>query len=122
VNHAIDIFERRYPYHQALFAFDNAPSHQKRAPDSLSARHMPKESRHWEPYPGIRMRDTVLTDGTTQELYFPAGHPKAGQFKGMKQLLVEHGIWPGKAPRTGKELLSQCKNFICPEGITNCCT
>ena len=43
VEHAIDIFEGKTNGNaQGLFLFDNAPSHQKRAPDALSARKMPK--------------------------------------------------------------------------------
>jgi hypothetical protein len=38
VDHAIDIFEGRTRGEaQGLFIFDNAPSHQKRAPDALLA-------------------------------------------------------------------------------------
>ena len=41
--HAIDIFEGKTNGNaQGLFLFDNAPSHQKQAPDALSARKMPK--------------------------------------------------------------------------------
>ena len=43
VDLAIDIFEgKTNGYAQGLFLFDNAPSHQKQAPDALSARKMPK--------------------------------------------------------------------------------
>lgn len=43
VDKAIDIFEGLTKcYAQGLFLFDNAPSHQKRAPDAISARHMVK--------------------------------------------------------------------------------
>jgi hypothetical protein len=43
VDHAIDIFEGLTKgYAQGLFLFDNAPSHQKRAPDAISARYMVK--------------------------------------------------------------------------------
>jgi hypothetical protein len=43
VDYAIDIFESKTNgYAQGLFLFDNAPSHQKRAPNALSARKMPK--------------------------------------------------------------------------------
>jgi hypothetical protein len=43
VDHAIDIFEGLVGEKaQGLFLFDNAPSHQKRAADALSARKMPK--------------------------------------------------------------------------------
>lgn len=43
VNNAIDIFEKKTNGSaQGLFMFDNAPSHQKRAPDAVSARKMVK--------------------------------------------------------------------------------
>ena len=43
VDRAIDIFDGLTKgYAQALFLFDNAPSHQKRAPDAISARKMIK--------------------------------------------------------------------------------
>jgi hypothetical protein len=43
VDHAIDIFEGKTNGNsQGLFLFDNAPSHQKRAADALSAKKMPK--------------------------------------------------------------------------------
>jgi hypothetical protein len=43
VDFAIDIFEGKTKgYAQGLFLFDNAPSHQKQAPNALSARKMPK--------------------------------------------------------------------------------
>jgi hypothetical protein len=43
VDNAIDIFEgRTNGLATGLFLFDNAPSHQKRADDALSARKMPK--------------------------------------------------------------------------------
>ena len=43
VNNAIDIFEGLTKgWAQGLFLFDNAPSHQKCAPDAISARHMVK--------------------------------------------------------------------------------
>jgi hypothetical protein len=43
VDRAIDVFEGLTKgYAQGLFLFDNAPSHQKRAPDAISARKMVK--------------------------------------------------------------------------------
>jgi hypothetical protein len=122
VSNAIDIFEERHPYHQALFAFDNAPSHQARSSTALSARKMPCNPKFWEPSPSVKMRNAVFADGSPQELYFPPGHPKAGQFKGMREILIERGLWPGKDPVTGKELAAECKGFRCPDGVTNCCT
>lgn len=45
VDNAVDIFEGLTKGNaQGLFLFDNAPSHQKRAPDAISARHMPKSA------------------------------------------------------------------------------
>ena len=38
VNKAIDIFNSKYPDKQALFIFDNAPSHCKRSDDSLNVK------------------------------------------------------------------------------------
>jgi hypothetical protein len=43
VENAIDIFKAKSNgFATGLFLFNNAPSHQKRAPDALSARKMPK--------------------------------------------------------------------------------
>jgi hypothetical protein len=42
VDKAIDVFEGRAPFAIGLFLFDNAPSHQKRAPGALSARKLLK--------------------------------------------------------------------------------
>ena len=43
VENAIDIFEAKTNnFATGLFMFNNAPSHQKRAPDALTARKMPK--------------------------------------------------------------------------------
>ncbi|KAH8978232.1 hypothetical protein EDB92DRAFT_1769283, partial [Lactarius akahatsu] len=45
VEGAIDIFEgKTRGYVQGLFLFDNAPSHQKQAPNALSARNMAKSN------------------------------------------------------------------------------
>ena len=38
-----------------------------------------------------------------------------GWFKGMEQIIQEHGLWP----ETG--LSAECSVFKCPEGQTNCC-
>ena len=38
VNKAIDIFNSKYPGKQALFIFDNAPSHRKRSDESLNVK------------------------------------------------------------------------------------
>ncbi|KIK72884.1 hypothetical protein PAXRUDRAFT_21478 [Paxillus rubicundulus Ve08.2h10] len=38
------------------------------------------------------MSDGCLPDGTPQSLYFPDGHQHTGKFKGMAQILKEHGF------------------------------
>ncbi|KAI0244901.1 hypothetical protein BJV78DRAFT_1085196, partial [Lactifluus subvellereus] len=94
VETAIDIFEARTNRHvTGLFMFDNAPSHQKRALDALSARKMPKgPSATWRSHkngPKMRPGTNPLTGGT-QDLYWPEDHPgMPGWFKGMEQILRE---------------------------------
>jgi len=63
VDHAIDIFEgKTNGFATGLFIFDNAPSHQKRALDALSARKMTKNPhKTWQHHKdGLRMRSTVF--------------------------------------------------------------
>ena len=45
----IDVFKRKTnAFATGLFMFDNAPSHQKQAPNALSAQNMPKwPNKHW---------------------------------------------------------------------------
>lgn len=125
---AIDIFETHFPPGcgtVALFTFDNATTHQARAPDALSARKTPKFPKKWTPAPGVRMRDGRLPNGSPQSLYYPDDHrdpKKAGCFKGMKAILQERGLWPASGP-SGKELRAECHNFQCadPENAINCC-
>ena len=119
VDSAIDIFESKTNgMATGLFIFDNAPSHQKRAGDALSARKMPKNPKlGWTHHPkGPRMRQTVLADGSPQDLYFPDSHPTMpGWFKGMVIIIQERGLWPeGGLP-------AQCDKFKCKEGVVNCC-
>ncbi|THU75878.1 hypothetical protein K435DRAFT_706193 [Dendrothele bispora CBS 962.96] len=120
VDHAIDIFEdQTNGFAQGLFLFDNAPTHQKRAPDALSARKMPKgPSEKWTHYKdGPRMRPGTLPSGQLQDLYFPDDHPTMpGWFKGMQVILEERGLYP----ETGR-LNAQCEGFKCPPERTDCC-
>jgi hypothetical protein len=67
---------------------------------------------------GPNMRTTTLPDGSVQDLYFPANHETfPGWFKGMEQIVRERGLWPVGA----RNILAQCKDFKCKEGVTNCC-
>lgn len=124
VDRAIDIFEDRFAALGCIgaFGFDNAPSHQKRAPDALSARYMPKNPHPtWKGKAGIcRMRDGTLPDGSAQPLYFDDTHPTyPGHFKGMKQILKERGLWPYTT--RSSEPNAECQGFKCAEGASACC-
>jgi hypothetical protein len=134
---AIDIFESKTKgTATGLFMFDNAPSHQKRADNALSARYLPKRPNEgWTRVKdGPRMRDGWYeakdTDGTTsrvvQSLYFPETHPvHPGWFKGMEQIIRERGLWPQAYDARGRlvdgKLNAQCEGFKCQPGRTDCC-
>jgi hypothetical protein len=119
VDLAIDIFESKTNgTATGLFLFDNAPSHQKRSPDALSARKMVKgPSLNWTRQKGgPHMRPGTFADGTPQYLYFPEDHPEyPGWFKGMEVIIRERSLWP----ETG--LHAECKGFKCEPGATACC-
>ena len=135
VNHTIDIFEGLTKGNaQGLFLFDNAPSHQKRGSDALSARKMCKSELSfdnsfvfyqsfaepkggWTHHPdGPRMRNGTLPTGESQPFYFPLDHPTMpGWFKGMEVINCEWGLWPAGG------LPAQCPGFHCPPGRTDCC-
>ena len=121
VDKAIDIFEgRTNGFAQGLFIFDNAPGHQKRLVDGLSARKMPKFPHEtWTHHKdGPKMRPTTLPDGQIQDFYFPDDHPDyPGYFKGMQVIIEERGLWP----QDGQTLLAQCEGFKCEPGHTDCC-
>jgi len=75
---SMDIFkEKTHGFKKALFLFDNATTHQKRAPNAPSARKMLKGPKlGWTPRPGgLKMLDTILPDGSIQSFYFPDDHP-----------------------------------------------
>ena len=80
VERAIDIFESRHPDAQALFLFDNAPSHKKCAEDVLNAEKV-------NVCPGgkeLLLRD--IFDGKVQKIVMDDG-----RVKGMKIVLDEKG-------------------------------
>ncbi|KAJ3990684.1 hypothetical protein F5050DRAFT_1819175 [Lentinula boryana] len=65
---------------------------------------------------GLRMRPGVLPNGGIQSVYFPDDHPEyPGWFKGMQQILKEHGLYPEKG------LNAQCEGFKCESGKSDCC-
>jgi hypothetical protein len=135
---AMDILTEYYPAYEHVFVYDNAMTHLKRADGALSACKMPKNTSshktNWlvevtahdsngKPiYKScvklskvkVQMEDATF-NGMKQPLYFPAGHPKAGLFKGMKTILEERGF------TDASKLKAQCKDFKCVDLRANCC-
>lgn len=116
VEAAVDIFEERFPGMKAVFAFDNATTHQKRADDALSARHMPKNP-GWSGQRAVKnMRPGTLPNGQPQHLYFPANHKDhPGKFKGMAEIIRERKI------TVDSKLRAECKGFKCADESASCC-
>ena len=83
VDKTIKIFEEIYPEAQALFLFDNAPSHKKIADNVPNADKMNVGPGGKQPV----MRDTVWGEGNVQKLVLDDGTPK-----GLKLVLEERGI------------------------------
>lgn len=71
VERSVDIFERVHPQAQALFLFDNAPSHRKLAEDTPNADKMNVGRGGKQP----KMRDTQWAGGI-QKLVDETGIPK----------------------------------------------
>ena len=120
VDKVIDIFEERTKgFAKGLFMFDNAPSHQRRAPDAISARKMPKgpHATWTHKKDGPKMRSTTWgPDNIPQDLYYPDNHPTMpGWFKGMEEIIKERNLWPACG------LNAQCNGFKCEPGKTDCC-
>ena len=135
----MDLCEKYWPDEEHILIYDNATTHRKRPDHALSARKMPKttpkEGCNWgvqvvekgpdgKPIPGpdgkpkkkiIRMGPGYFESGQPQDLYFPAGHPRAGVFKGMAIILAERGYtW-------AHDLRAECKKFKCPPDVRFCC-
>ena len=79
VKKAIDIFEKKYPWAQALLIFDNAPSHEKKPDDSLNPEKMNISDGGRQP----RMRDTQW-NGNVQKITLDDGTQKG--------VLTERGV------------------------------
>lgn len=62
----------------------------------------------------VPMVPAHLKNGNPQPLYFPTGHPQAGWFKWMEQILQERGY-------NTKGLYVECKGFKCEAGQIDCC-
>ncbi|KAG2358253.1 hypothetical protein BDR07DRAFT_1295496 [Suillus spraguei] len=128
----MDILQKDYPDGNHVLVFDNAMMHSKHTDDALTAQKMPKNpSQMFGPTASAKdangkfvlspdgkqvkekicMADTKLLNGDLQPLYFADGHPKAGWFKGMAQILVECRYI--NAPH----LRMECKDFKCPPDL-----
>ncbi|KAI6117748.1 hypothetical protein EV401DRAFT_2057686 [Pisolithus croceorrhizus] len=133
VETAMTILEKDFPHEDHVFIFDNARTHLKHAGDALCAHNMPHGCIDWgitvpkRDSDGTYLHDANgklatekihITDGfhngISQAFYWPDGHPNAGLFKGMAQILTKHGY-------DVKGLKAQCRNFKCPPNSTNCC-
>ena len=106
---------------ETLFLFDNAMTHQKRAPDLPSAHKMLKGPKlSWTPCPGGPKCETWCCQKSIQYFYFPGDNPsKPGWFKGMKVVLEKQGLW--QLQENGRQLNEECMDFKCPKGLTTCC-
>jgi hypothetical protein len=133
----IDILEKHFPDDDHIIIFDNASTHRKHTDDTPAACNMPKNpSQTWGTIVTIKdthgnvmrspdgktlkkkvpMADTKFADGSPQSFYFPEGHNKAGWFKGMAQVLREHGF----AEEAGWR--AECPGFKCPvDKVPQCC-
>ena len=108
VEQTITIFEEIHPHAQALFLFDNAPSHKKMSEDSLNIERMNFNPGGMQPI----MRDTVW-NGQIQRMVLPDGTPK-----GMKKVLEERGVdtMGMKAPQL-REKLKTYEDFQNPKTL-----
>ncbi len=100
--------------YKALILVDNSQGHSAYAADALLTSCM-------NMHPGGKqacLRDGwYIQDGirTSQKMIFPSDHPDyPDQAKGIKQVLLECGLWPNKG------LVMQCKS-TCKVGVTDCC-
>jgi hypothetical protein len=137
LNHAtaaMDILEKHYPDEDHVFVFDNATTHLKHKEDALSATKMPKNVKEWGITANkldedcnpvyrsdsrilkmqVHMDNSKFANGEPQHLYFPAGHPCAGEFKGMAEILIQRGFTHAHS------LNMQCEKFKCKYDATNC--
>ncbi len=76
------MFEKKYPYCQGLFIFDNALSHKKKADDALNVDRMNVRDGGKQPF----MHDTIY-NGTVQQMTTAEGLQK-----GLKTVLQERGV------------------------------
>ncbi|KAG1884960.1 hypothetical protein F4604DRAFT_1952032 [Suillus subluteus] len=63
----------------------------------------------------VPMGNGKFADGSSQSLYYPEGHERAGVFKGMGVILEERGY------EGALKIRAECPKFQCKKGATCCC-
>ncbi|CAK5271572.1 unnamed protein product [Mycena citricolor] len=133
----MDYLDANHPNEKHVFAYDNATNHTALAADALSAQKIPVNMLGVNKKTGtqknwfvkakedgkdvtVQMQVAKFADGTTQSLYFPMGHPKAGVFKGM-QVIIQECIAKGANLPDPTNLKAKCPGFRCPPGSMDCC-
>jgi hypothetical protein len=117
VERAIPIFETCFPGCQALFAFDNASSHSSFSSDALIAKHMNLSPGGKQP----KIRSTYFGEGILQDMNFPLDYhiPElCRQPKGLKQVLIERGLWPDKGLKLeeARKIMCNQPDFLAQKG------
>ena len=138
-NSAMDIFDTDYLDEDHVLVFNNTTTHFTWEEDALSASKMVKwtlaKGKNWgvmvpeldencDPVYDLKgnplkmqvwMESAKFADGTSQDLYWPEGHPHAGVFKGMAAILGEWGF-EGMLSKRGK-----CSKLKCKPDVMDCC-
>ena len=118
INYAIPIFEIVHPEAIAVMAFDNSTNHGAMPTDGLNAVTMNVNPGGKQP----SMHSTYFgQNNTLQSMVFPSDHPVyPNQPKGMRQILIERGLW--KDGLVGDCKLCKGKNtkVIDPQRV-DCC-
>lgn len=88
---AIGIHKRNHPNRVGLWAFDNSSNHNCFAKDALLVSRM-----NLSPGGGQNLLKDTEVNGVKYSMVFPMDHPDEalrGKAKGMKQVLLERGLW-----------------------------
>ncbi|KAH9071006.1 hypothetical protein EDB83DRAFT_2221343, partial [Lactarius deliciosus] len=123
----IPAFERAYsPSYQALIMVDNSQGHSAYSVDALltSRMNMKPGGKQAKMQDGWHVQNSVQV---AQKMCFPSDHAKfPGEPKGMRQVLMERGLWRDKLVMkcgsrskkrdNGPEPVARCRS-----GVTDCC-
>lgn len=124
------IAKEEYPNQDHIFIFDNATTHTKLTDDTPAVTRMtlgPSFKVHGETVgpsgekTKVKFAPSQLADGSPQELYYPADHPRAelhGALKGLAKLPDERQI--PEARKLKLQRPTSNKRAGCPLGKNNC--